>query len=285
MRFGIDLARCNPNHWRELAQAADELGFESLWLPEHLIMPATLTTSPAPDRAHGRVDPQMPIFDAFAMLAALAAVTNRIRVGTNVFNIGLRHPFVTARGAATVDIVSGGRFDLGVGASWLADEWRAVGLDFDTRGARVDEAIHVCRRLWSEPVIAHHGEHFDFDEVVFEPKPVQPRLPVHVGGDSGRALRRAAELGDGWIGMLHDRHSFAASVEQLRRRCDAAGRAFTELQRSAIVAHPTHDDIRAWQHAGATRLIVAPWRRSASAIDDLAEFAKLHDISSERGSP
>ncbi|HEX7097421.1 MAG TPA: LLM class F420-dependent oxidoreductase [Acidimicrobiales bacterium] len=278
LRFGVDLSRCNPARWHELARAADELGFESLWLPEHLIMPATITGSPAPGRVHGRIDPTMPVFDAFAMLASLATVTRRVRVGTNVFNIGLRHPFVTARGAVTVDIVSGGRFDLGVGASWLAEEWRAVGLDFATRGARVDEAVRICQRLWSEPVVAHHGEHFHFDDVVFEPKPLQQPLPIHVGGDSRRALRRAVELGDGWIGMVHEPDSFATAVATLRTLCDRAGRDLATLQRTAIVAHPTDDDIVRWTEAGATRLIVAPWRRSATAIDDLSDFARRQQL-------
>ena len=217
MHFGVDLGRCNPNRWLELSRAADELGFESVWLPEHLIFPETIVGSPD---GHAVVDPHTPLFDVFAMLGAIGAVTERIRLGTNVYNIGLRHPFVTARGAATVDIVSDGRFVFGIGASWLAAEWDAVGLDFATRGARVDESITICRRLWTEPVVEHAGDHFTFGPVVFEPKPVQAHLPIHVGGDSDRALRRTAELGDGWITMLQDEAHFAAAVERLRRLCD-----------------------------------------------------------------
>ena len=145
------------------------------------------------------------------MLGAIGAVTERIRLGTNVYNIGLRHPFVTARGAATVDIVSDGRFVFGIGASWLAAEWQAVGLDFATRGARVDESIAICRRLWTEPVVEHAGDHFTFGPVVFEPKPVQAHLPIHVGGDSDRCAathRRARRRLD------HD----AAGRSALRRR-------------------------------------------------------------------
>ena len=126
-------------------------------------------------------------------LSFLAGKTERIRFGTHVFNIGLRHPFVTARSVATLDIVSGGRAEFGVGASWLEAEWDAVGLDFKTRGRRVDEAITVCQRLWSDSVIEHHGENFDFGPVMFEPKPVQsPWPPMHIGGDGAAALRRAA---------------------------------------------------------------------------------------------
>ena len=95
VHFGVDLGRCNPRLWLELARAADELGYESVWLPEHLIFPDTIEGSPAPDDAHVTVDPHTPLFDAFAMLAAIGAVTQSIRLGTNVYNIGLRHPFTT----------------------------------------------------------------------------------------------------------------------------------------------------------------------------------------------
>ena len=273
MDFGVDLGRCNPRLWLELARAGDELGYESVWLPEHLIFPETIVGSP--DRAHVTVDPHTPLFDVFAMLAAIGAVTEQIRLGTNVYNIGLRHPFVTARGAATVDIISNGRFLFGVGASWLGAEWDAVGLDFSTRGARVDESIEICRRLWTEPTVAHAGECYEFGPVVFEPKPVQAHLPIHVGGDSNRALRRTAELGDGWITMLQDVEPFAAAVERLRVRCDRAGRDFDAIERTVMVRDPDERAVDTWRAAGATRLVVAPghgrprrwtaWRRSHGA--------------------
>jgi probable F420-dependent oxidoreductase len=272
VHFGVDLGRCNPRLWRDLARAADELGYESVWLPEHLIFPQTIVGSPAPDEGHITVDPHTPLFDPFAMLAAFGAVTRHIRLGTNVYNIGLRHPFTTARGAATVDIVSNGRFILGVGASWLAAEWQAVELDFATRGARVDESIEICRRLWTEPEVAHTGRCYEFGPVVFEPKPVQAHLPIHVGGDSERALRRVAELGDGWIAMVQDQASFAAAVAKLRTLCDRNVRDFDQIERTAMVRDPDDRTIESWRAAGATRLIIAPWARTADAVDGLAAF-------------
>ena len=113
----------------------------------------------------------------------------------------------------TLDIVSGGRVEFGIGASWLEEEWVAAGLDFATRGRRVDEAIAVCQRLWAEPEVEHHGEFFSFPPVAFEPKPVQrPHPPVLVGGESKAALRRAARDADGWIGMGHTFESAAAQI-------------------------------------------------------------------------
>jgi probable F420-dependent oxidoreductase len=274
VKFGIDLGRCNPRLWRDVAVAADEHGYESVWIPEHLVFPLEIATSFVDGATHAPVDPQTPTFDPFVMLASIAAVTRHVRLGTHVYNIGLRHPFVAARAVVSLDVVSDGRVEFGIGASWMKEEWDSVGLDFSTRGARVDEAIAICRRLWTEPVVEHHGRFFEFDAVAFEPKPVQTHIPIHIGGDSTRALRRVAELGDGWIGMIHDAASFAASVGRLAELCAATGRDLDAIQRSALVANPTADDVDAWADAGATRLIVAPWRRSTEAVAGVARFAE-----------
>src|SRR5205823_6270728 len=115
--------------------------------------------------------------------------------GTHVYNIGLRHPFVAARAVQTLDILSGGRAEFGIGASWLEEGWVAAELDFATRGRRVDEAIEICKELRTRPEISYDGEFFAFAGAVFEPKPVQqPHPPVLVGGESKAALRRAARL-------------------------------------------------------------------------------------------
>src|SRR5439155_172296 len=157
-----------------------------------------------PGEEHPPVPASTPVYDAGAYLSFIAARTTRIRLGTFVYLLGIRYPFVGARAFATLDVVSGGRSEVGVGAGWLVNEWEAVGLDPRTRGRRFEEAIAVCKRLWTEDVIEHHGEFFDFPPVMFEPKPVQkPHPPVLVGGESDRALERAARLGDGWIGMHH----------------------------------------------------------------------------------
>ena len=166
---------------------------------------------------HPPVPPETPIFDAFAYLAYLAGITEHLRLGTHVYNIGLRHPFTAARAVQTLDLVSNGRAEFGIGASWLEEEWDAVELDFQSRGKRVDEAIEICKQLWTQPETSFHGEFFSFDGAVFEPKCVQrPHPPILVGGESGAALRRAARAGDGWIGMSHDLESGAAQIAKLR---------------------------------------------------------------------
>jgi probable F420-dependent oxidoreductase len=273
VKFALSLGQLNPTAWAAVTEEADRLGYDSVWIPEHLVLPVDMGGSPHAGQDHPPIPPELPVFDALMYLAFLAARTDRIRFGTQVFNIGLRHPFVTARAAATLDHVSHGRLDFGIGASWLRAEWDAVGLDFDTRGARVDEAIDVCRRLWSDPVVEHHGRFFDFDPVMFEPKPVQrPGPPLHIGGDGSAALRRAATVGDGWIPMNHsvgEIPSAVATIAELRERAGRQGR--TEVTLGAQIG--SQSDIDRHAEAGVDRVFVKPWRRTSDAIESLRSFA------------
>jgi probable F420-dependent oxidoreductase len=139
------------------------------------------------------------VYDPFVLLGAIASVTATIRLGTGVYVLPLRHPIVTARGVLTVDRISHGRVTLGAGVGWLKEEFGIVGLDAADRGRRTDEIIELLRRLWTEPVVEHHGSHYEIPPVYFEPKPFQRPIPIEVGGSSPPALRRAGRLGDGWI--------------------------------------------------------------------------------------
>ena len=277
MKFGVALGALNPRLHEEATLLAEKLGYESAWLPEHLVFTRAMSRSPHPGEEHPPVPPDTPIYDAFAYLAFLAAQTERIRLGTHVYNIGLRHPFTAARGAQTVDLLSGGRFEFGIGASWLEEEWRATGLDFATRGRRVDEAIAVCKLLFAEPTVTHHGEFFTFDEVVFEPKPVQqPRPPILIGGESKAALRRAARLGDGWLGMGHTFETAAAQIATLRAlQAEHGSRPATDPAFQIVLggAVESRDDVGRWADLGVTRLLVSPWKRSREALDGLRRFA------------
>ena len=225
MKFGIALGALNSHFHVDATDEAERLGYESVWLPEHLVLPVRMSRSPHPGDEHPPVPPTTPVFDAFAYLGFLAGRTRHVRLGTHVYNLGLRHPFISARAVQTLDVLSDGRVEFGIGASWLEEEWRAVGLDFDTRGRRVDEAIEVCKRLWTEPEVAHDGEFFRFDAVAFEPKPMQqPWPPILIGGESGAALRRAARAGDGWIGMGHTFESAVGQIARLRELRGEYGR-------------------------------------------------------------
>ena len=276
MKFGVALGRLHPGFFVECTLEAERLGYESVWLPEHLVLTTQMSRSPHPGETHPPVPPETPVFDAFAYLGYLAGRTERIRLGTHVYNIGLRHPFTAARGVQTVDILSEGRLEFGIGASWLEEEWTATQLDFHTRGRRVDEAIEVCQLLWTNDASEYHGEFFSFEGVAFEPKCVQrPWPPILVGGESDAALRRAARLGDGWIGIHHTFASGEAQITRLRALLTEQGRDSAGFQIVLGGDITTRDDIARWEELGVTRLIVAPWRRSREAIDGLRRFAEL----------
>ncbi|TFG93601.1 MAG: LLM class flavin-dependent oxidoreductase, partial [Myxococcales bacterium] len=141
---------------------------------------------------------------------------------------------------------------------------------------RLDEALAVCKRLWSEPVVEHRGEFFAFPPVAFEPKPVQrPWPPIHVGGESDAALRRAAFAADGWVGLVHDVASAGARVRTLRALRREAGREGERFEVTLGAERLGPDDLRRWEDAGVDRLILSPWRRSSEAIGALRRIAEL----------
>ncbi|MCP4038671.1 MAG: LLM class flavin-dependent oxidoreductase, partial [bacterium] len=181
-----------------------------------------------------------------------------------------------ARAIQTLDILSQGRAEVGIGAGWLRSEWTATGLDPATRGRRLDEALAVCKRLWSEDVIEHRGEFYEFGPVMFEPKPVQrPHPPIHVGGESEAALQRAARDGDGWLGLGHTPESAAvliARVNEWRREFGTVNKPFEILVGGAA---KSRDDIARWEDIGVTTLFVQPWARSREAVEGLRRYADL----------
>jgi probable F420-dependent oxidoreductase len=278
VKFAVTFGVLRSDMWIEAAVTADRLGFESIWLPEHLVLPLDMAGSPYAGAEHPPVPPTTKLFDPASLLSFVAARTENIRLGTYVYLLGLRHPFITARAFATLDWLSGGRATIGAGAGWLEAEWQAMGLEPSTRGARLDEAIAVCRRLWTEETVIHDGAFFPFAEVAFEPKPVQQPIPIHIGGESARALRRAGELGDGWIGMSHTPESAAVLVATIRRHMEEAGRADAPFECTVGGSCETEEDAAAWEKAGINRLIVSPWRRSREAPEGMEEFARRFQL-------
>jgi probable F420-dependent oxidoreductase len=275
MKFGTYIMGISLRHFAEAAQAFERNGLESLWIPEHLVFPATMPpTYPYTATGYPSVTPDTPSYDPWAVLSYLACATTTIRLATNVYLLPLRHPLQTARSVVTVDRLSGGRVTLGAGVGWLEDEFTYVQQPFATRGRRTDAIIGILRQLWSDDVIEVHDEHFDFGPVKFQPKPLQrPSIPIELGGASHAALRRAGRLGDGWIEIgAKDVGDFRAKLAVVRKARQEAGREGPFEVTVAGTLAPGIDGYRRLQEAGATRILVqAPL--PASGRPDLRDWA------------
>jgi probable F420-dependent oxidoreductase len=250
--------------------AADELGYDAVLLSDHVVFPDRMAgVLPG---GHPPPPPTTPVVDTLTYLGFLAGRTRRVRLGTFVYLLALRHPLMAARSFATLDNISGGRALAGVGAGWLTSEFEALQLDPRTRGSRLDEAIAVCRRLWSEPVVEHRGRHFSFEAVRFEPKPERP-LSIHVGGDSDRALARAARLGDGWMGGYHTPETAARQARRVGQLLGEQGRPADALEITVAGQVNNGDDWATFAAAGVHRVVVTPWHTSRDAVDSLEALA------------
>jgi len=259
MKFGYSLMGMNPQGYADVARKAEECGFDSIWVPEHLVFPAEMPeTYPYLESGQGPRSGTH-LFDPWVTLGFMAAVTTKLRLGTHVYILPLRHPIVTAKAVATLDVLSQGRALLGAGVGWLAEEFELVEQQFERRGARTDEIIEILRRLWSEKVIEHHGEFYDLAPLRFEPKPVQSLPPILIGGDAPPALRRAARLGDGWIGASHAFEKLEDCVgrlEELRREVDRENEPFEMIATTPPDAG--FDGVKRRRDLGITTVVMMP---------------------------
>ncbi|TDC20449.1 TIGR03619 family F420-dependent LLM class oxidoreductase [Streptomyces sp. 8K308] len=207
MELHAVLPDADPNSLTALAREAERLGYGGVWLPDHLLPPEPYGP------VYGGVD------DPLIALAAMAAVTERLTLGTSVLVLPLRNPFVVAKQAASLARLSGGRFVLGVGAGWERHEFDATGSDYATRGARTTAALRLVRHLHTTGGAPFDDPHYGFAGGVFEPVPERP-VPLLVGGVSDAALRRAARTADWWQGVRLTPEAFAAHVARLRGMTD-----------------------------------------------------------------
>ncbi len=203
MRIGAKLPNSGPLPLETgiptMARTLEAAGFDSLWVSDHIVFPREIR-SRYPFAADGKAtwSSDMPWLDAIVALAMAAAVTERVRLGTAVLVLPLRHPVEFAKQAASIDVASGGRLELGVGAGWLEEEFDALGVPFESRGQRLDEWIQIARACWTGQPEARSSPHYDLPaDVLAYPTPAHP-IPLLIGGHSPAALRRAARL-DGWL--------------------------------------------------------------------------------------
>jgi probable F420-dependent oxidoreductase len=221
-----------------LARAIEELGYDHIDIFDHVVM-----GFPVPGRPPGPYSASMPILEPFVTLAALATVTSRVTLGTEVLVLPQRQPTLVAKQVSTLDTLSGGRMRLGVGIGWQESEYEALGEDFHTRGQRMDEAIALLRAYWTDAHVNHTGPHYRAVEMAMEPKPPQGgRLPIWIGGLVDAALRRVGRLGDGWLASrVGDAADGRKAIETIRRAAEAAGRDPAAIGLQSMVAPPPRD--------------------------------------------
>jgi len=227
-----------PEQLLGIARAAEEAGFHGVLVSDHLFFPGRLA-SRYPYSADGKpaFDGSTPFPDAWTTIAAMAAVTERLHFATMVYILPLRNPLEVAKTVGTAALLSGGRVALGCGAGWIREEFDALGMEFETRGARMGEMIDVLRKAWTGEMVEHHGRFFDF--APFQMSPAPPgQVPIYVGGLSPAALRRAARLGDGWIGTGQTADEAVHYVTELRRLRETAGRAAVPFETIVPLAVP-----------------------------------------------
>ncbi len=282
MRIGLHALGIGPGSdpavIEAVARAADVAGFATLWSGEHVVM-VDRPDSPYPYAADGRiaVPSDADWLDPLVALAFVAAVTTRIRVATGILLLPQHHPMVVAKQAASLDVLSKGRFVLGVGIGWSREEFTALGIPFAGRANRTREFVEVMRTLWREDVATYQGELVRFREVRSYPKPFAGRrVPVVLGGNSDAALDRVVAYGDGWYGFNLSRDELPGRMEALRSRCRRAGRdpATLEIAVALDGGHPR--DAAAMAAVGVTELVVveAPPKdpgRATSWVRGLAE--------------
>jgi probable F420-dependent oxidoreductase len=243
-----------PEYITTVAKAAEDAGFHSLWAPEHVVLFDEHQASRYPYSEDGQigVPPTAGILDPFQTLTFAAAATTRLRLGTGILLVPQRNPVYTAKAAATLDWLSGGRFDFGIGIGWLREEFESVQVPWKDRAGRTADYVAVMKSLWTEPVSSFEGKFYSLKPARQYPKPVQqPHPPLYFGGESDPALRRAATIGNGWFGFGHDPASAKERLEMLDRLLAENGRRRKDI-----------------------RVIISPGRNRATA-QQMEEFAAL----------
>ncbi len=250
-----------------IAQKAESLGFESLWLPEHIVMPVHVTTryQGSPD---GTIPPSMSdIGDPFVGLARASAVTKTIKLGTGVCLIPERNPLLLAKEIATLDHFSNGRFIFGIGAGWLQEETEIMGGNFAHRWSQTREAILVMQALWTKEEAEYRGKFYDFPPVRSFPKPFQhPHPPILLGGSARNVFQRVVAWGDGWMPTRATPEDIKRGRATLDELAGAAGRDPSSIDITVFGEASDPEALKRFEEAGADRAIV----RFDSTVDDAA---------------
>jgi probable F420-dependent oxidoreductase len=260
MRFWQGVSFTEPEQLVEIAKGAEAAGFEGVLLSEHLFVPESYAARyPYSESGRPDFDEKTPFPDPWVAITAMAAATHRLRFATLVSVLPLHHPVEVAKTVATAAIYSDDRVILGAGAGWMREEFEVLGVDFQTRGRRFDECIEVLRKLWSREMVDHHGEFFDFGRLQMTPAPSRP-VPIYIGGASKPALRRAARLGEGWMGAGNTPEEAGGILQELTRLRVEAGREKEPFEVIVpLLVPPDSDTLRRISDLGATGTVHFPF--------------------------
>ena len=252
IRCGVLLGAQTREAVLDLAPRMEAAGFDSIWAGDHVSF-------------------HIPILESLTLLSFAAAVTERVRLGTSVYLVPLRHPTTSAKVISSLDVLSGGRVSLGIGVGGeFPPEFAASGVPVEERGSRTDEAIEIFRRLWTENGVVHSGRHFRFGPISLDPKPLQPGgPPILVGGRKAPSMRRAGRLGDGYISHMCSPEQYASNLELIAESAVDAGRRELRFQTVCFVFTGIGDDYEA-AHARASQQLGRTYRT------DMREAAKRY---------
>jgi probable F420-dependent oxidoreductase len=258
-----------------LSQFIESQGFESVWTFEHVMVPVEYE-SKYPYSKDGKMGggSDNPFLDPLIALTAVAAHTKTLRLGTGVNILSQANPLLLAKQAASLDVLSGGRFMLGAGIGWLREEFDAMGVPFERRGARYDDYVVAMRKVWSGEVVEHQSDFLNWSGFQSYPTPVQEGgIPIIVGGSKGKAFERIAKLGDGWFAPTNNAAGLAPMLDPLREACDAAGRDYDSVEITSMWDNQGGmEAIEAFAEIGVSRVIVPLF---ALGKDPVAGISKL----------
>jgi probable F420-dependent oxidoreductase len=276
MKFGTFLFQTQPSSLAAVARKAEELEFDSLWIPEHIILPVKYE-SPYPYSSSGRMPapPETPLHDPMLALAFVAGITTKVKLATGIYVLPIRNPFTTAKAVASLDVLSGGRFIFGVGIGWLEEEFSAVGMNFKDRAMRTREYIALMKELFTSDAPVYRGKSVSIEGFRFMPKPVQkPHPPFIFGGHTEPSLKRAARLGDGWYGIAESVAEIGGVIERLRGHERAIGRGTPlELTISPRLGEPpTAEHVRQFGAMGVSRILLGAGPATRDQIAAMERF-------------
>jgi probable F420-dependent oxidoreductase len=286
VEFGTD-----PDAVRDFAQTVEALGFSHVGADDHVI-------GPNPNRPGGWtgwVTNKTAFYEPLVLFGFMAAVTRRLAFSTWVLLLPERQTVLVAKQAATLDLLSGGRLRLGLGLGWNEFEYTSMGADMRTRAARLAEQVHVLRLLWTQDSVTYQGRWHTLPDVGFSPLPVQRPIPIWFGGQSEPAIRRVAQLGDGWMPLYTDPRAARPGLELLDRCLVEAGRSRAGVGLEARIPYGAGDPavwqqlLRDWQAAGATHAVVQTtdcgFATPAAHLAALRRFAEAVDLGEGIGAP